>query len=74
MREPVNLEIFCASDELGKFGNLNLIHEVFYPDAVYLRRVYLGQEALQVLFMTSVMKISEGRKGGLNWGNRMSPL
>ena len=62
--EIVNLEVFRATNELRELVNveLGLLHEVFYPDIVELRRINLGQEVLQVRGTPSVVKIGESRK------------
>ena len=68
--EMVNLEVSRATNELRELASvkLGLLQEVFYPDAVELRRINLGQEVLQVRATTSVVKISESRKDGSRWG------
>ena len=68
--EIVNLEVFRATNELRELVNvkLGLLHEVFYPDIVELRRINLGQEVPQVRATTSVVKISERRENGSHCG------
>jgi hypothetical protein len=81
MPEPPKLEVFSAIEELGKLGSFYLMREVFYPEVIESRCINLGQDVLQVLATTSVVKPGESRKDGLHreilstfawiWGRRI---
>lgn len=61
---PSWLEVFRAADEMGKLRNLevNLV-KVRYIDAAESRRVYLGQQVLQILARATEIECEEREKG-----------
>src|SRR6266702_4040198 len=63
------LEVCCATDETRKLRNLNLLlHDVLYSDVVDSGRVDLGNQVLQVIAISSVVKLGESGENGPHRG------